>query len=268
MSWGLEIFSLEIRKRLSYRLDFWFQFLGVTLVQVGISYFMWKAVFEWNQAQILRGYTFRGLMFYALLVPLVELSIRGQEWIGFIARDIYDGTLTRYLVYPLSFFSYKYIAHLAQTFLGLFQSSLALGFFLFFFGFPDELKWSFSQIFLGLISIGFATVLFFALASSLEMIAFWAETVWSLLVLLRLATIFLGGGMIPLDFFPHWLRSILDFLPFRYLVAFPIQTFLGQIGFKDWLWGMGVLLFWIGVSALACRIVWKKGSYEYTGVGI
>ena len=48
------------------------------------------------------GYTFGALMLYYLMVPLVERVVNGQE-MGFMSGEIYDGGLTRYLLYPVSY---------------------------------------------------------------------------------------------------------------------------------------------------------------------
>ena len=133
-----QIFSLEIRKILSYRADFWMNFIGVVLAEVAVAYFLWNAIFEYKNVSTMQGYSFHGLMLYYLLAPLMTLIVRGQS-MDFMAREIYEGTLTRYLIYPLSFFHYKYVAQLAYSFIATLQLILMLGFFTSFFGLPKDL---------------------------------------------------------------------------------------------------------------------------------
>ena len=67
-------------------------------------------------------------MLYYLLVPLIARMIRGEES-RFLSDDIYEGGLTRYLVYPLSFLQYKYVSLLVLVAdLGLPAAGVAPGF--------------------------------------------------------------------------------------------------------------------------------------------
>ena len=40
-----EVYSLELRKRMTYRTEFWFRFLGVLFANLLAAYFLWGAVF-------------------------------------------------------------------------------------------------------------------------------------------------------------------------------------------------------------------------------
>ena len=67
------------------------------------------------------------------------------------------------------------------------------------------------------------------MAGSLEMVAFWHDSVWSLMAMLRMSLTLSGGGLIPLSLFPERARTVLALLPFSYLISFPIRCFLGQV---------------------------------------
>ena len=121
MSWHTHVFSLELRKAFSYRSDFWANFVGVVLTELGVAYFLWRAIFAVRQVDSIGGYTFRGMVLYYLLVPLFTRLMRGNEQ-GYMSNDIYDGSLSRYLVYPVSFLGSKYLSHLSEAAIALFSS--------------------------------------------------------------------------------------------------------------------------------------------------
>lgn len=258
-------YVMELKKLLSYRAEFWIGFLGTVLSQFGVAYFLWKAIFAARGADTLQGYTFGALMLYYLLVPLVERVVNGQE-MGFMSGEIYDGGLTRYLLYPVSYFRVKYMAKLAQSTIYLAQMALVLSLFLATFRTPFEMTplsalMTFPVFFL-------SGVLVFTLTACLEMLAFWADNVWSILVLNRMVTNLLGGGLLPLAFFPEWARSTLEWLPWTRLVSFPVRCVLGQVGAAEWARGLFLTGMWIVVFAALGNWLWRKGIRSYAGVGI
>lgn len=267
MSWILPAWSMELRKLLSYRVDFWLDFLGSLVVQVGLAWFLWDAVLRARGTETVGGMGLSALVLYYLLVPLVEKITRGHE-MGFLSTEIYEGTLTRYLVYPVPLFGYKYVLHLAVSAIALVQLAVALGGVLVFWSVPAPFAVQPIGVGAALIAMLLASLLYFHLAACLEMVAYWADNVWSLLVMLRFAIRLLGGGMIPLALFPDSVRGVLEMLPFAPLLSFPIRTLLGQVDAAEYLRSMLVLAMWTLVFAVLARVIHARGIRQYTGVGI
>ncbi|HKP97187.1 MAG TPA: ABC-2 family transporter protein [Fibrobacteria bacterium] len=265
MNVALSFYLMELKKIISYRAEFWLGFAGNVLSQFGVAFFLWKAIFAARGGESIQGYTFGGLMLYYLLVPLVERVVHGQE-MGYVSAEIYDGSLSRYLIYPVSYFRIKYLGHLAQATVFLVQLFLGLALFLAVFHAPFSLSWqALARTLPVLLCSG---LLFFIVTVNLEMLAFWADNVWSISVLHRLASHLLGGGLIPLAFFPGWAQTLLDWLPFTRMVSFPIRCLLGQVGNAEWIRGLGLTLMWAWLFALSGALLWRKGLKGYNGVGI
>jgi ABC-2 type transport system permease protein len=69
----------------------------------------------------------------------------------------------------------------------------------------------------------------------------------------------LGGTLIPLDFFPEWLRRICDALPFKYIFYEPIRVFVNHpdtAPISVWIHIMLMQLLWIAGLYVAGRIIW------------
>ncbi len=260
-------FKLELKKVLAFRTEFWMGFVGGVVTQFAVAFFLWLAIFKSLGVETLEGYTFTALMLYYLLAPLVERTVMGPE-MGFFSTEIYEGTLTRYLIYPMPLFRYKYVAHLATSFLFAAQLIIILGLFLSIFGMPDGTQLDAASLGMAFSAMLLGSLLYFCMAGILEMVAFWADNVWSLLVLNRMVASLLGGGLIPLSFFPNWAGVLLDWLPFSRLLYFPLQCLLGRVSFSDWLTGMSLSVLWIVLLGLGLSWIWKRGSRQYAGVGI
>ncbi len=265
--WLYQVFLTEMRKIVAYRFDFWIQFLVSIFAHITAAYFLWKAVFEYNNTDIMKGYTFRGLMFYYLLVPLIEKIINGSS-MGLVSREIYDGSLTRYLIYPVSFFRYKYVQHLAGTVIFFIQLGLTVSVFLMLFGKPVDVTISIKNVSMGITAVMCSGIMTFFINTSIEMIAFWADNVWTLLVMVRFSVALLGGAMIPLAFFPGDFQQLLSYLPFSYMASFPIRSFLGKVTVWQWISGIAVTCLWAAFFILVMFFIWNRGKYKYTGVGI
>ncbi len=258
---------MELRKVISYRIDFWVQFLGNVITQIVLAYFLWRSIFTYLDVEELRGYDFPSLMLYYVLVPLIDRMVRGPE-MNHIAQEIYDGGLNRYLIYPISFFFYKYATHIAQSLIFTAQFLFAASAYLFIFGLPEIVHFSIYNLLMGVGAVMTGSVLYFFLVATLEMIAFWADHVWSLLVMMRFILYFTGGGMIPLSFFPESVRTFLEYLPFPYLSSFPVRSFMGEVDPGEFVNSIFIVLVWSAVQFVFAYGVWRSGLKRYSGIGI
>jgi ABC-2 type transport system permease protein len=260
------VLSLELRKVFAYRTDFWIRFLGSLGASIAIAYYLWSTIFADTGLDRIEGYTFPMLMLYYVLVPLVA-GITQSAVPGAISDEIYGGTLTRYLIYPVPFFPLKLMGSLAGMAIALVQLLMVLACYAVFVGFPAEAPLTPLTVLAGLAAAGAASIVYFLLATAVEMVAFWADHIWSLNVMLMFCVRLLGGAMLPLALFPTWAAQALRYTPFPYVVAFPIETMMGRTTSADWLQAVAVLAVW-GVLLLGLdRLLWRWGSREYTGVG-
>ncbi len=263
---AFQIFSMEIRRALAYRTDFWISFFAGTAAQFAVAWYLWKSVFDYKGIDSIGGFSFGSLMIYYLLAPIVGRTVFGGN-LGDIASEIYQGSLTRYLIYPVSFIYYKLIVHLANTFILLLQLILVIGATSFLVpSFTYSIGWS--HILQGTITIAAAATLYFILSGSIQLIAFWADQIWSLSAILRFITGLLGGSLIPLSLFPDGLQPLLRLLPFSCFVHLPLQCFLGNVSLKEWCEGLAVMAVWGIVCGAVYAVLWRRGMLRYSGVGI
>jgi ABC-2 type transport system permease protein len=267
LSWVPHVFALELKKLFSYRVAFWVQFLLGTGVEITVAYLVWKAVYTAAGVNEMEGFTFHGLVLYSLLAAFSVKVTRGAER-GYLAQDIYDGGLTKYLLYPLPFFPYKYVTHMAQQFMAIFQLGIGLTFFWLLIGDKGGQPLTFGSVAAGVATCFIAGYLHFVMASCLELVAFWQDVIWNIMVMLRFCVSLLGGAMIPLAFFPEWGQRIVHLTPFPALVSFPIRTFLGHVGMAEWIANVGILVIWSLLFTLVLNWIWIRGSKQYSGVGI
>jgi ABC-2 type transport system permease protein len=266
------VWSLETRRSLAYRTDFWLQMLASFAAQLLVAVFLWEAVFEARGGAPIAGYDQTAMIGYYLTVLLVGRVVRGTDRPITMATEIYEGTLSRYLLYPAPYLAVKYAEHLGTLLPGLIQLAIggAVALALLDPGSGAGLLGAVSvgSVLRAALAIAVANLLSFLLHYPLQGVAFWAENVWSLNVMLRFTADLLGGLMLPLAIFPGWAQELLSWLPFAYLFSFPVTVLLGQVDDARYLAGLATALAWCAVFALVGRAVWRRGLASYAGAGI
>jgi ABC-2 type transport system permease protein len=77
----------------------------------------------------------------------------------------------------------------------------------------------------------------------------------------------LSGYLVPLEFFPAWLAEATRFLPFRYMLAFPVELVVGLSSRAEVLRQLLIQLAWIGGLGAACAAAWRAGLRRFSAFG-
>jgi ABC-2 type transport system permease protein len=262
------VFGVQARKLMSYRADFWTSAVVVFFVELALAYFLWTAIFRETGRAEIGGFSLGGMVVYYVAAILLGKLVKGNERDRSISDDIYEGGLTRYLLYPSSYVGFKYAEHLGTLVPALLELVIfgAIAFALL--DAPADVRITPATVAMAACSVAVSNVLHFVLMFPIRAVAFWADNVWSLEVMYRFASQMLGGLLLPLGLFPAWSQPALDALPFKYLYFFPATTLLGQVSPAEWARGLGISVAWCVAVGLVGRVIWRRGTLQYTGVGI
>jgi ABC-2 type transport system permease protein len=88
---------------------------------------------------------------------------------------------------------------------------------------PDLGRWGWFFV-----SVGLAVWLSFGLRFLYNIAAFWLLDQRGVGALSSLIAIFFSGFLVPLNYFPDWLRSTVTWLPFAGMLQAPLEVFLGH----------------------------------------
>ena len=258
----------EARRTLAYRLDFWVQAAVVFAIELGLAWLVWTAVYREAGVETIGGLSQRGALLYYVVVILVAKLVRGPDLSDSgVSNDVYEGGLTRFLLYPTPYGPVKYALHVGALFPALVQLVLFGAAFPLLLDVHDATVDA-GSLARGAVSVAVANLLHFLIAFCLHCVAFWAENVWSLVVGFRLIGGLLGGILLPLAAWPATWRPLVDALPFRHLFGTPVETLLGRRSTATWALDLLVALAWCAGFALLGRLVFARGRLRYTGPGI
>ncbi|MEZ4664053.1 MAG: ABC-2 family transporter protein [Caldilineaceae bacterium] len=132
--------------------------------------------------------------------------------------------------------------------------------------FPPTFNPRLWSILAGVLAIGLAFVVRFTLEWTLAMAALWTNRVSAINQTYEIVLIFLSGNFAPLAVMPGWIQVLADFLPFRWLIAFPIELMLGRLSPTEALIGWREI-FWLVAAQVLLSFVWRAGVKQYAAVG-
>ncbi len=73
----------------------------------------------------------------------------------------------------------------------------------------------------------------------------------------------LSGYLMPLELFPAWLRDATSWMPFRYCLAFPVETMIGMESAPRALEELAVQWTWVAVLLAIALLTWRRGLARY-----
>ena len=97
---------------------------------------------------------------------------------------------------------------------------------------------------------------------------FWAKHYFGTARLKQVFFWLLGGGFIPIIFFPTWVQKILLFTPFPYVEFIPGMIFVGYYSVAESLKFIALQFGWLLILFFVWRFVFSKAYKKFTGVGV
>ncbi len=101
----------------------------------------------------------------------------------------------------------------------------------------------------------------------LALLAFWATRADALLALQDSLVFLLAGVVAPVPLLPGIMQTVAIYLPFRYMVGFPIEILTGQLTAAQLVLGFAIQAAWLAAALLLARLVWAGGIKRYSAIG-
>ena len=240
---------ISLEERLAYRGDF---ILGTLMrfLPIVTQVFLWTAVFAATSRSDIAGYSRTDIVAYYLLTMVTRAFSSMPGLAGGIARSIRDGSVKKYLVQPVDYVSFLLAARIAHK---LVYYAVAL--------------LPFAGVFY--ICRGY----FPPLPDAVTIAAFVAAL--GIIFAYMLVQYLLSGHMFPLDMLSGIqtgitgvsVADLVRWLPFEYTAYFPAAVWLGKVRGAELVRSLAIEAGWVVAMAVACRIVWRRGTRRYSAFG-
>lgn len=258
-------FLLGVKESIEYRLDFFIKLIS-SVFPIIIHVFLWKTIFSASNKDVMFGYSFKQLILYTILASIVTKLI-ATNFEGIISQEIKLGGLNQYLVKPMNYFSYKFFHYLGEKSVVYIMITVIILFILINLFIFYEITFSIYQLLFFLLSLIFSILIKFLLSFALSQLTFWLLEVTGIFNIVRVLMIIVSGGMFPVTVFKGTFLEIIQYLPFKFLVFFPVNILTGKITMTEIYNGLISQMFWILVFSLLAYVVWKRGIKKYVAVG-
>jgi ABC-2 type transport system permease protein len=134
------------------------------------------------------------------------------------------------------------------------------------YGFSIDLHLTLVNTLLFVPSLVLATAMRFVFEWTLALSAMWIVRVEAIGRIYGFVMHFLGGFAAPLALLPAGLATVAYWLPFPWMVAFPVTVALGGHSHREVLLGLLAQVGWLVVGGLLLRVVWRAGARHYAAV--
>ncbi|WP_220457974.1 MULTISPECIES: ABC-2 family transporter protein [unclassified Actinotalea] len=243
---------------LAYRLQFFLGLLGNLFLLLSLFY-LWRTILREGQQPL--GFTWPDMKAY-LLIGFVSGTVVSTYTDWRMAQRIQDGSVAVDLTKPVDYQRARLAEALGFAAFELVACALvAVGALAVFGGVavppPGTLA-------LFVVSILAVVPLKFTIVYMSGLLCFWTQSYmgvsWARLALQQL----FSGAMVPLAFFPDWLRVIAEVLPFQAMAYTPAMLYLGRLEGAELWWRLGGQLGWTLLLWWAARAAWRAASRRLT----
>lgn len=260
------IFSTGLQNTFVYRWNFLLRSLFALIPLFG-TIFVWRSIYGGTSGEI-AGYDFGQMIFYFLLVLLVDNLVTPAEDEWQIAAEIREGQLSSLLLKPFDFLAYRTCLFIGSRL--LYTAVTIVPVAAVFWWYRGCLQWPSHASTWGwfLLSLVMAGAIQFLIAYSLAMLAFWLLEISTVVFILYSFEYFLSGKLFPLDTVPGIAGKVLKLLPFPYEVYFPVAVLMEKVSGAALLEGLVIQSCWVVLCLIAARLLWNAGIRRYEAVGI
>jgi ABC-2 type transport system permease protein len=223
------------------------------LIFMWVFIHLWRATYQATGELAIAGMTLADTVWYLVLAETIVLS--KPRLAGSIADTVKDGSIAYLLNKPYSFLLYHLSVGLGDSLVRM-LANFAAGATLVWLavGPPPGPR----GLPLVLVAIALAWLIDFALSAMIGLLAFVTEDVAAFEWIYSKVLFLLGGLLIPLDFFPAWLREIALRLPFAYTVYGPARLFVDPTVERFALLLAGQLV-WLGLAGGVLALLYRRG---------
>lgn len=242
-------------KLLAYRFRY---FTGIItyLLFVSVQYFIWKAVFNDGDVNtLINGFTFPEMITY-ITVGWIARSLYFSDIDEEIAELVRTGQVSIYLLRPIHFHGILLSEAIGGLLFRLCLFTLPISLVLVNI-YPVSLP---SSVLNGVFFV-IATILgFFVFAEInflLGLVCFASKSIEGMMRAKYFFIQLFSGLLLPISFFPSWLRNYLDYLPFKLIAATPLEIYLGKISGVNLYITLLQMFLWAFSLFVLSQVLWK-----------
>jgi ABC-2 type transport system permease protein len=229
----------------------------VVILYIFIS--LWRATYREVGVTSIDGLTYRELLWYLVMTEAIVFS--KITFASRISEEVRDGSLAYTMGRPCNYILYHFAYGLGDSALRLVINFIAGGAMVLLLVGPPVI--SLLHVPFVLVTVLLAFMLDFCIEGIIGLSAFITEDASSVQLIYGKMLFIFGGLMIPLDFFPPWLKSIASALPFNYVIYGPAKLSV-HFSLDQWLHVASMQILWGAIFASILGALFHVGRHHVT----
>jgi ABC-2 type transport system permease protein len=254
-------FKLEMQGVMEYRMDFLMSLIsgGFTVI---IQFFLWTAIYGGSYETELFGYEYNQMVVYIVMAAIMaRITATGFEYD--IMSDIMEGNMNRFFVQPIAHMPFRIIGFLGRKVIECLMAVIIAAGLLILLSYTMGAEFTYYNILIALLisplSLMINCMMFYFLSAT----SFWLTWGWGVFNGATVVTTILSGGIFPIGVFGETIVSVLRFLPFQYIIYFPLNIVVGNASRADIFEGVIMQVIWIFIFWVLSKLYWKVGMKKY-----
>lgn len=247
------LIKMSFRLMVEYRV-FFLMMAARLVIELGVLYYFWLAVFKNSPTTIIRGFTFPEMLTYMVL-SVATLTLFKNSVDVTITEKIKAGVISLDLIKPVDFQLYHFFPAIGMVmFRFIFQSMpvlLCAGFI-----FRVQFFMNYQVLIWYLVSIILGVICMFLIDYVIGLASFWLMNNWGMALAKETIVYFFSGGVIPLVFFNKPLHFVADILPFKAVIHVPLSIGMGKFTTDMVFDSLLLQVCWIGILFVLSRVIW------------
>jgi ABC-2 type transport system permease protein len=266
----LHVIGIGIQNNLTYR----FNYLTRTLfsfIPLFAMLSLWRTIYAKNsEGHSLSGYTEAQMIFYYIMVAIVDVltAVNEDDWQ--IAADIREGNISQFLLKPVDYLWYRLCLFFSGRIAYISMACIPLGIFIFCFKNYFVPPASGMALAAFPVSLVLTALLQFFLSYSMAMLAFWILEISTFIFILFAFEYLASGHLFPLDMLNDTSPALLHalaFTPFPSMLYVPISIYMGKVSGNGVVFPLLTQLFWVLMMYALARFMWRRGIKKYAAFG-
>ena len=251
----IKFIAKSFQKQITYRVEY---FVGLIngFLYVFVFTSLWNAIFSMSNLNSSESnFTKSTIISYAVFAMVIKISFTMDDQIT--TRKIRTGSLVTDLIKPINYFYLTLSECIGQTifhFLARGVPILVLSLLMFNITLPKD----FANYILLLISGILGYFILFMINYLIGLLSFWFLETFSFQLMKYALYALFSGGIIPVDFFPTKMQTIINFLPFKYILYIPTSIFLGRFSHDRICIAIICQFGWVIFLFAVSKITWNK----------
>lgn len=247
-----QIAGLNLQTAYTYRVNLAFELLNI-LLKIYLLKVIWTAVYAGQE--VVDGVELRELIAFITLAQL-------QVWVMFplvadyIQERVRDGKIALDLARPVPFLGQLLALQVGGTVSRLPFLLLAVPLAFALGGFVPPASVTAGLLYLLSLVLGYLVSILSGMVIGL--VSFWTLETWGILAIYGHVNQFFTGALVPLTFFPLWLRQVADLLPFQAQAFIPLSIYMGQVPAHEIPGAIAVQLVWVVVLLAIAWAMWQR----------